>query len=83
MIKIARIEKNLSQKKLAANLGISKSYLSKIENRDNKYNKNITVNLLLNLSKELDLCPIKTFIYITDCCSKCNLKCHNCCDNIL
>jgi len=61
MIKEKRREKGLTQSKLAKNLGITKGYLSKLENHPDFCNPN--VNLLLKLSKELEIHPIKIFLF--------------------
>lgn len=64
MIKEKRQEKMLTQAKLAKNLGISKSYLSKLEKHPLFCNPNI--NLILKLSKELDIDPAKIFLYFIE-----------------
>lgn len=61
MVKEKRKEKGLTQSKLAKNLGISKGYLSKLEKHPNICNPNI--NLILKLSKELDVHPVKIFLF--------------------
>lgn len=63
MLKKKRIEKRLTQLQLAEKLGISESYLNKLENHPNTCNP--TVNLILKLSKELDLDSLKVFLYFT------------------
>ncbi|MCY6958901.1 helix-turn-helix domain-containing protein [Clostridium brassicae] len=62
MLKTARILKRMSQKTLGERLGISQSYVSRLENEE-KYNENITVDLIRRLSIELDLDPIDLFLY--------------------
>lgn len=52
MIKKQRLLLRVTQKKLASKLCISRSYLSKIENKEFK---NIKLNLLKHISKELDI----------------------------
>lgn len=66
MLKNARKEKGLKQYELANKLGISASYLSKIENNKNYKNLNISINLILKISDLLDLCPVSIFIYLTN-----------------
>ena len=61
MLKEKRKEKGLTQSKLAKNLGITKGYLSKLENHPDLCNPN--VNLLLKLAKELDLHHVKIFCF--------------------
>lgn len=66
MLKNARKEKGLKQYELANKLGISASYLCKIENNKNYRNLNININLILKISNLLDLCPVSIFIYLTN-----------------
>lgn len=61
MLKTARKLKGLKQYELAERLGISASYLSKLEN-SRVYENNITIELIKKISIELDLCPIKVFM---------------------
>lgn len=61
MIKEKRKEKKITQSELAKKLGISKSYMSKLENHPFLCNPN--VNLILKISKELTLDPMKVFLY--------------------
>ncbi|MCE5222036.1 MAG: helix-turn-helix transcriptional regulator [Clostridium sp.] len=63
MIKEKRKEKGLTQSKLAEKLGISKGYLSKLEKHPFICNPN--VNLIIKLLKELEIHPIKIFIFFT------------------
>lgn len=62
MLKNARKNKGLSQKTLAERLKISQSYLSRLENGD-KYNRNVTVELIRKIAAELELDPVKLFLY--------------------
>ncbi|WP_315119464.1 helix-turn-helix transcriptional regulator [uncultured Clostridium sp.] len=62
MLKDARKKKGLSQKSLAERLGITQSYLSRLENRD-KYDKKVTVDLAKRISEELDLKLIDVVLY--------------------
>ena len=75
-IKKARKKKRLTQKQLANLVGLSQSYISKLENNKNYYDKNLTVKTLLKLAKVLSLNPVLLFIEITGCCTSCKLKCH-------
>ncbi|WP_286149538.1 MULTISPECIES: helix-turn-helix domain-containing protein [Bacillota] len=52
MIKKQRLLLRISQKKLASKLGISRSYLSKIENK--KF-RNVKLSLLKNIANELNI----------------------------
>lgn len=61
MIKEKRKEKGLTQSKLAKRMGISKGYLSKLEKYPLTCNPN--VNLIINLSKELEVHPVKIFMF--------------------
>jgi transcriptional regulator with XRE-family HTH domain len=64
MLKETRETKNLSQTELAARLRITKGYLSKLE--QHPLSCNPTVNIILRLSHELDLCEIKIFKYFIE-----------------
>lgn len=72
MIKRARRLKGLSQKQLAYKLSLSQSYISKIENTKID---TISIKNLIELCKTLDICPVATFIFISNCCSKCRFRC--------
>ena len=61
MIQKARFNKNLTQKELGEYIGISQSYISKIENRKTK---SLSVNKILALSLILELDPIEVFKFI-------------------
>lgn len=61
MIQKARFNKNLTQKELGEYIGISQSYVSKIENRKTK---SLSVNKILSLSLILELDPIEVFKFI-------------------
>lgn len=63
MLKKKRIKKGLTQSKLAEKIGISKGYLNKLEN--GKYN-NTTIQVILKLSKELEICPVKLFLFFIE-----------------
>lgn len=76
MIKEYRESKEISQSNLARQLGISKSYLSKLEDNTGRYSKNPSLKLICALSDKLEICPVRTFIYMANCCSNCHLKCH-------
>ncbi len=59
MLKKKRVEKNLTELRFAKRIGISKSYVSKLENHPDKCNP--TINLILKISKELELSPFFVF----------------------
>lgn len=61
MIQKARFNKNLTQKELGEYIGISQSYVSKIENRKTK---SLSVNKILSLSLILELDPVEVFKFI-------------------
>lgn len=63
MIQKARFNKNLTQKELGEYIGISQSYVSKIENRKTK---SLSVNKILSLSLILELDPIEVFKFIAE-----------------
>lgn len=73
MLKNARKKIGLSQIRLAKKLKVTQSYISKLEN--NKID-NVSTNLMLELSKELKLCPILVFIFFVNPCQKCQFNCH-------
>lgn len=62
MLRSARTNKGLSQKNLAERLGISESYISKLEN-NHKYNKNVTVDLIRKIATELEVDAVDVFLY--------------------
>lgn len=75
MLKNARKKLGLSQRELAKKLKVTQSYISKLEN--NRID-NISVNLILDISKELKLCPIAVFVFFVNCCHNCHFDCHFC-----
>ncbi len=64
MLKEKRETKSLSQAQLAAKLKISKGYLCKLEQHPHLCNP--TVNIILRLSHELDICDVKIFKYFVE-----------------
>ncbi|WP_238886354.1 helix-turn-helix domain-containing protein [Clostridium sp. YIM B02551] len=62
MLRNLRNRKKLTQEELAKKLGISQSYLSKLEN-EHEYHANVTMELIVNISIELNTSPIMIFIY--------------------
>lgn len=78
MIKKQRKNMGLTQKVLARKVGISQGYMSKLENPD-LYHKNVTIDLIISLSKELKSCPIDLFVHFSKSSrTLCNLNCHFC-----
>ncbi len=63
MLKQQRIKKGLTQAQLGKRIRKNKSYVSRLERRDKNFNPSL--NLILDLSKELNCCPIKVFIFFT------------------
>lgn len=61
MIQKARFNKKLTQKELGEYIGISQSYVSKIETRKTK---SLSVNKILALSLILELDPVEVFKFI-------------------
>ena len=61
MIQKARFNKKLTQKELGLYLGVSQSYISKIETRKTK---SLSVNKILDLSLILELDPVEIFKFI-------------------
>lgn len=62
MLRNARKAKGLSQKTLAERLGVTQSYISRLENRGT-YTENVTIELIRKISVELNLEPVKVFLY--------------------
>ena len=63
MIQKARFNKKLTQKELGLYLGVSQSYISKMETRKTK---SLTVDKILSLSLILDLDPVEVFKFIAE-----------------
>lgn len=61
MIQKARFNKKLTQKELGLYLGVSQSYISKIETRKTK---SLSVSKILALSLILELDPVEIFKFI-------------------
>lgn len=61
MIQKARFNKKITQKELGEYIGISQSYVSKIETRKTK---SLSVGKILSLSAILELDPIEVFKFI-------------------
>ena len=61
MIQKARFNKKLTQKELGLYLGVSQSYISKIETRKTK---SLSVSKILTLSLILELDPVEVFKFI-------------------
>ncbi len=61
MIKHARLRKHLTQKELGAYIGVTQSYICKIEN---KKTKSLSVDKILLISLILELDPIEVFKFI-------------------
>lgn len=62
MLKAIRIQKGIIQKDLANRLGISQSYLSKLENYST-YKVKVNTALIEKIAVELNICPIEVFLY--------------------
>lgn len=63
MIQKARFNKKMTQKELGEYIGVSQSYISKIETRKTK---SLTVDKILSLSLILDLDPVEVFKFIAE-----------------
>lgn len=61
MIQKARFNKKITQKELGLYLGVSQSYISKIETRKTK---SLSVSKILTLSSILELDPVEIFKFI-------------------
>ena len=64
MLKKKRKEKSLTQSQLAEKLIISEGYMCKLEKHPNLCNP--TTDLILKLSKELDIDRVKIFLYFIE-----------------
>lgn len=74
MIREARKNKHLTQLQLSRLIGVSQSTISRLENLDN-YKCNIDLNVFIEISKVLNLCPMKLLIYLKP---SFNFSCHLC-----
>ena len=63
MIQKARFDKKLTQKELGLYLGVSQSYISRIETRKTK---SLSVSKILALSIILELDPVEVFKFIAE-----------------
>lgn len=61
LLKKKRTKKELSLSQLASRIGITKGYLSQIENYPHTCNP--TINLIFKLSEELELSPYRVLYY--------------------
>lgn len=61
MLKRKRKMIHLTELELAERIGVTEGYISKLENHPEKCNP--TVNLILKLSRELNISPIKVFLF--------------------
>jgi transcriptional regulator with XRE-family HTH domain len=64
LLKEQRINKKISQSELASNIGVTRGYISQIEN--NPENCNPSVKLILKLSKELGIHHTIVFEYFAE-----------------
>ncbi|WP_039242709.1 helix-turn-helix domain-containing protein [Clostridium botulinum] len=71
IIKKFRLEMGLSQKELAVRIGVSQSYIAKLESL--QYEKVATLKIIKKLSKTLGVCPRK-ILSCTGNCLKCKLR---------
>ncbi|NFN85939.1 helix-turn-helix transcriptional regulator [Clostridium sporogenes] len=62
MLKAVRKLKDIKQKYLANRLGVSQSYLSKLENYS-LYEVTVTIDTIKSLAMELNICSIAVFLY--------------------
>ena len=63
MIRKARYRKNLTQLEFSQLLGVTQSYVSKIEN---KKTKAISIQMILDIANILDINPVDLFINLAD-----------------
>jgi len=79
VLKEKRLKKGLTLLNLAEKVGISEGYMSKLEKSKIS---NTTIQIILKISQELDICPVEVFLFLSglDCkfknkfCKK--FKCH-------
>lgn len=77
LLKDERKKLGFTQKELAKHIGISQSFLSKIEHKEHyeEIENKISIELLVKISKTLNICPVclfKTFLKDS------NYTCNNC-----
>lgn len=64
MIKTARKKHKLTQKELAKRCNLSQSFLSELENKNNK--KNVTIKQIINISNKLKISPYELSDWLID-----------------
>ena len=64
MIKEARKKQRLTQKELAIKCNLSQSFLSELENKNNK--KNVTIKQIINISNKLKISPYELSDWLID-----------------
>lgn len=64
MLRNKRRRKGLSQSKLAKNLKIDKSHVSRLERKVKNYSPSI--DLIKKLAKELECCPVELFVFFAE-----------------
>jgi transcriptional regulator with XRE-family HTH domain len=74
-LKFLRKQAGLAQKELAQKIGVSRAYISQLENQ--RYGSNVTIEIIDNLSMALNTCPLYMYMYFSSC-PKCQFFCHNC-----
>lgn len=81
MLKRIMKENGITLSYLSENTGISEGHLSKIINR--RFS-NVGIQIILKLSQELDICPVKIFLFLSHldcklekkCCKKFKCECN-------
>lgn len=74
VIRSTRRRKGIKQKDLARKLGISQSYLSRLEHRIEKADFNVSCALIMQLAKELDICPFGIVNDLYTVCDTCKIS---------
>ena len=73
LLKSLREASGLSQEELAEKVGVSRSYISQLEN-SRKYKKEVSISVIIKLSYAFGICPFylfSHFAHIPNCCPKC------------
>lgn len=74
MIKQARLKKGLTQGQLAEKVGISRSYISRIEKREEIHEFDVSLEVVHKIANALDLCPLALAMRMFDICQKCDIS---------
>lgn len=70
MIKQARMKKGLTQKQLATKVGLSNSYICRMENNENRCFE-VKLNHIYKIADVLDICPLELVTHLSNICATC------------